>query len=237
MIELVVFDMAGTTVDEDNVVYKTVRAAINAAGYRFTQDQVQAAGAGKEKSQAIRDVLALDGKTHGEDEVAAIFADFKQRLEMAYANLNVTEQPGTSKVFAALRQRGIRVVLNTGYDRATAEGLVAKIGWTIGDDIDGLVTASDVTHGRPAPDMIQLAMTQTGVESPAAVAKIGDSAIDIDEGRNAGCGLTFGITTGAQTDSQLRTAEPTHVVNSLEEMLEVISNQGETAATQPESAE
>ena len=53
MIELVVFDMAGTTVDEDNVVYKTVRAAINAAGYQFTQDQVQAAGAGKEKSQAI----------------------------------------------------------------------------------------------------------------------------------------------------------------------------------------
>ena len=31
MIKLVVFDMAGTTVDEDNVVYKMVRAAINAA--------------------------------------------------------------------------------------------------------------------------------------------------------------------------------------------------------------
>ena len=47
MIKLVVFDMAGTTVDEDNVVYKMVRAAINAAGYRFSQEQVQAAGAGK----------------------------------------------------------------------------------------------------------------------------------------------------------------------------------------------
>ncbi len=80
MIKLVVFDMAGTTVDEDNVVYKTVRAAINAAGYLFSQDQVQQAGAGKEKSQAIRDVLALDGKPHSEVEVALIFDDFKRRL-------------------------------------------------------------------------------------------------------------------------------------------------------------
>ncbi|XZE52039.1 hypothetical protein SH139x_003717 [Planctomycetaceae bacterium SH139] len=58
MIQLVVFDMAGTTVDEDNMVYMTVRAAINAAGYQFTQEQVQEAGAGKEKSKAIRVVAA-----------------------------------------------------------------------------------------------------------------------------------------------------------------------------------
>ena len=122
MIKLVVFDMAGTTVDEDNVVYKTVRAAINAAGYQFTQEQVQTAGAGKEKAQAIRDVLALDGTTHTEGEVGIIFKDFKLRLATAYDTLAVTEQPGTSRVFAALRERGIRAVLNTGYDRATAEG-------------------------------------------------------------------------------------------------------------------
>jgi len=89
MIELVVFDMAGTTVDEDNVVYKTVRAAINAAGYDVTQEQVQAAGAGKEKSQAIRDVLALDAKQHADAEIDAIFADFRRRLNSAYDDLQV----------------------------------------------------------------------------------------------------------------------------------------------------
>ena len=124
MTELVVFDMAGTTVDENNVVYKTVRAAINAAGYSFTQQDVQSAGAGKEKSQAIRDVLALDGNEHSEEEIAKIFADFKVRLKQAYQDLNVTEQPAASEVFANLRERGIKVVLNTGYDRATAEGLI-----------------------------------------------------------------------------------------------------------------
>lgn len=223
MIKLVVFDMAGTTVDEDNVVYKTVRAAINSAGYAFTQDQVQAKGAGKEKSQAIRDVLAIDENDHGDEEVEAIFIDFKQRLASAYKTLDVKEQPGASDVFAKLREHGVKVVLNTGYDRTTAEGLIAKIGWSVGADIDGLVTASDVTNGRPAPDMIHLAMKQTGVSEASAVAKIGDSQIDIEEGKNAGCGSTFGITTGAQPESLLKESNPTAVLGSLAELLENIS--------------
>lgn len=223
MIELVVFDMAGTTVDEDNVVYKTVRAAINAAGYEFTQEQVQEAGAGKEKSQAIRDVLSLDGGSHSDDEVAAIFSDFKIRLASAYESLDVKEQPNASDVFATLRGKGIKVILNTGYDRATAEGLVKKIGWQIGDHIDGLVTASDVTNGRPAPDMIHQAMELVGIGDSTSVVKIGDSVIDIEEGKNAGCGFTFGITTGAQSESQLRTAEPSDVIDDLSQLIARIS--------------
>ncbi|SRR6056297_1791288 len=218
MVELVVFDMAGTTVDEDNVVYKTVRAAINAAGYGFTQEEVQAAGAGKEKSQAIRDVLALDAMPHTDEEVARIFGDFKQRLALAYEALDVREQPGATVVFAKLRQQGVKVALNTGYDRATAEGLVKKIGWTVGTDVDALITASDVEHGRPAPDMIHKAMELTGVSSSEAVVKVGDSEIDIAEGHNAGCGMMFGITTGAQGEAMLLRSNPTAVVDSLEEL-------------------
>lgn len=218
MIELVVFDMAGTTVDEDNVVYKTVRQAINAAGYDFSQDQVQAVGAGKEKSQAIRDVLALDGAEHSDTEIATIFSDFKVRLKTAYITLDVREQPGASDVFARLRSLGVKVVLNTGYDRATAEGLIAKIGWQIGSDIDGLVTASDVQEGRPGPGMIHKAMELTGVADSLHVAKVGDSQIDIEEGLNAKCGQTFGITTGAQTEEQLLKAGPTAVIQSLSEL-------------------
>ena len=221
-IQLVVFDMAGTTVDEDNVVYKTVRAAINAAGYDFTQDQVQAAGAGKEKSQAIRDVLALDGADHSDDEVAAIFADFRSRLKVAYDNLDVKEQPGATAAFAKLREIGIKSVLNTGYDRKTAENLIHKIGWTIGQEIDGLVTASDVAVGRPGPEMIHKAMSMTGVSASEAVVKVGDSQIDIEEGKNGNCGMTFGITTGAQTEAQLREAGPTAIVSSLAHLVDKI---------------
>lgn len=222
MIKLVVFDMAGTTVDEQNVVYKTVQAVINEAGYNYSLDQVLEHGAGKEKKQAIRDVLALDGKEHSDEEVSAIFANFKPRLGQAYDELDVREQPGASEVFQKLREADIKVVLNTGYDRKTAESLVSRIGWEIGKDIDSLVTASDVENGRPGPDMIYKAMADTGIESASQVAKIGDSQIDIHEGQNAGCGLTFGVTTGSQTAELLHAANPTHVVDNLSEMLDIV---------------
>lgn len=35
-IKLVVFDMAGTTIDEDNPVYKTVQKAVNEYGYNVS---------------------------------------------------------------------------------------------------------------------------------------------------------------------------------------------------------
>ena len=52
--------------------------------------------------------------------------------------------------------------------------------------------------------------------------KIGDSCIDIEEGKNAGCLLNIGITTGAQTEIQLMEAKPDYIVHSLTEMLEIL---------------
>jgi beta-phosphoglucomutase-like phosphatase (HAD superfamily) len=46
MTKMVVFDMAGTTVDENMIVYKTLQKAINAEGYDFTMEQVLTEGAG-----------------------------------------------------------------------------------------------------------------------------------------------------------------------------------------------
>lgn len=222
MIKMVVFDMAGTTVDEDNVVYKTLQKAINATGYTFTLEQVLEFGAGKEKLQAIKDILPLDGQIHSEEEAFRIFDNFKVLLKNAYEILDVKEQIGATDVFGQLKEKGIKVVLNTGYNRETAERLVQKIGWEEGVNFDALITASDVVLGRPNPDMIIKAMNTLGVENAQEVVKIGDSAIDIEEGKNADCGMTFGVTTGAQTATQLETAKPTHIVDSLQEMLKVV---------------
>ena len=40
MIRMVVFDMAGTVIDENNVVYKTLLEAIKASGYELTLEEV-----------------------------------------------------------------------------------------------------------------------------------------------------------------------------------------------------
>ena len=71
--------------------------------------------------------------------------------------------------------------------------------------------------------MIWAAMAHFGVKDARQVAKIGDSIADIEEGKNAGCGIAAGITTGAQTAEQLQTAAPTHVLDSLEALLPLLA--------------
>lgn len=222
MITLVVFDMAGTTVNENNVVYKTVHRAITEAGYTVSFEQVLANGAGKEKLQAITDILKIDLGIDDAQLAKDIHKKFVVMLVEAYDNLAVQPEAGAEKVFAALKAAGIHVALNTGYDSKTARSLLVKLGWVEGQQIDLLVTASDVPNNRPKPDMIQFAMHHFGITDGAQVVKVGDSAIDIEEGQNAGCGLSIGVTTGAHTREQLAAAHPNFIINGLVELLAIV---------------
>jgi phosphoglycolate phosphatase-like HAD superfamily hydrolase len=96
-------------------------------------------------------------------------------------------------------------------------------------EFDGLITATDVAHNRPYPDMIWLAMKQFGISDAREVAKVGDSVIDIEEGVNAGCSVNIGITTGAHTRQQLQSVKPDYIIDNLLELLPLINK--DTAPT------
>lgn len=222
-IQLVVFDMAGTTVDEGNVVYKTVQKVINDEGYAVSLNDVLNYGAGKEKYQAIFDVLTHCTNSDTIELTAQkAFSNFKPALERAYASLDVKSFEGTETLFTDLRNNNIKVVLNTGYDFITANNLLTKLGWSVGETIDAMVTSDDVQNGRPDGDMILKAMEITGIKDPEKVLKVGDSAIDIEEGKSANCGMTAGVLTGAQTREQIQHANPTLILNSLTELRAIL---------------
>jgi phosphonatase-like hydrolase len=210
-------------VNEQNIVYKTLQQAINAYGFDFSLEQVLAEGAGKEKLQAISSVLSAFAGNHDHGLADAIFGRFTVMLNDAYETLQVTEQHNATALFHSLREKGIQVALNTGYREDTANKLIEKLGWRQGREFDCLVTASDVKHNRPQPDMIQLAMQRLNIAESRQVVKVGDSTIDIEEGKNAGCGITVGITTGAHTREQLATASPDHIINDLMELLPILN--------------
>jgi phosphonatase-like hydrolase len=222
MTKMVVFDMAGTTVDENMIVYKTLQKAINAEGYDFTMDQVLTEGAGKEKKDAIRSILRVYAQKEDDALTDRVYEDFVKLLEKAYDTQDILPQANAEELFGQLRQREILVVLNTGYNEKTAKTLVGKLGWEKGEEFDDLITATDVARSRPYPDMILLAMKHFGITDAQSVLKVGDSMIDIEEGINAGCGMNIGITTGAHTRQQLQSAGPDHIIDNLLELLPLI---------------
>lgn len=222
MIKMVVFDMAGTTVDEDNVVYKTLQSEINKAGFNFSLEEVLSAGAGKEKLQAIKDIVGLENDLVDDATTNKIYNSFADALATAYNSFELKPQPGAAEIFKSLKEKNILVVLNTGYNKQTATAILDKLHWQTGNQIDGLITAGDVENNRPNPDMILLAMQKFGIKNADEVVKVGDSAIDIEEGKNAGCKLSIGITTGAHTYQQLDKAKPNHIIHHLVDLLPLI---------------
>ncbi|MEM7510287.1 MAG: HAD-IA family hydrolase [Bacteroidota bacterium] len=222
-ISMAIFDMAGTVVDEQNLVYKTIQKSFQEKGFDVGLDKVFEACAGKEKFFAISSLLeAIDPHLSINQIGSDIFSNFKKKLVSAYQKEAVAPMPGSEEVFKYLSERGISVVLNTGYDRSTADLLFQRLGWVKHPYISDLITATEVIHGRPAPDMILLAMENAQIKDANQVIKIGDSQIDVEEGQNAGCQLSIGITTGAHTYEQLLEAKPDAILTHLNELVPLL---------------
>lgn len=219
-IELLVLDMAGTTIDEDNVVYKTLMNAVNDYGYNVSLVEVLSSCAGKEKFDAIRTLLEEIGGR--KDHAETIFKDFSEKLKIAYQNLDVKPIQGVEDFLLKVRATGKKLVLNTGYSSEIAQQLIQKLDWKENVHFDALITADDVTASRPNPDMIFLAMKKFGIDDPKKVLKAGDSAIDIEEGKNAGCGMIVGVLSGAQNSSELEKAKPDYIFERISDVENIL---------------
>jgi phosphonatase-like hydrolase len=222
MIELVVFDLAGTTVHDGDAVNACFRATLAAWGIEAEPAAVNTV-MGLPKPEAIRILLDQFGRPCGVapsvEAINAIHEDFTHRMCRYYADdPAVREVPGASAAFAALRRGGIKVALNTGFFRPIADVLLTRLGWRSPDVIDAAVTSDEVPRGRPHPDMIRHLMAQLDIQDTRRVAKVGDTRADLEEGTNAGCGLVIGVTTGSLSREALRACPHSHILESVAEV-------------------
>jgi phosphonatase-like hydrolase len=222
-IELVVFDMAGTTVYDGDTVHNALLAALAGAGIVATRDEVNAV-MGMPKPVAIRRLASTHRATPPPDEeLAAIYADF-ERLMLTYyrTDPSVRETDGAESVFRELRARGIKVALDTGFRRAIVDAILSRLGWD-STVIDASVASDEVDRGRPHPDLIHRAMEATGVRDVTHVAKVGDTPADLLEGDAAGCRLVVGVTTGSHARAELEGHPHTHLIASLRELPVIVA--------------
>ena len=216
---LAVFDMAGTTVSNSDLVVDALVQTLHVHGHVAQPEQARAL-MGYPKPQAIRILL-------GEGSAAAADAALVERMHQEFigsmvesyrCNPDVAPMPAAEDCFAALRARGIKVALNTAFSRNIAQVIVERFGWFERGVIDDLIATDEVAAGRPAPDMIRALMARHGVGDAAAVLKVGDTEVDIKEGRNAGAGLVVAVTTGAFDRATLQAYAPDHILDSLAQL-------------------
>ncbi len=221
-IQLVIFDIAGTTLEDKNYVGMHIEAAMRQHGYEASQDDIREV-MGIEKPVAIRILLTKSLKSHGikDDLVNEIHQTYLQQMLLFYReDTRVREIEGTSAVFRKLKEAGLKIGLDTGFDRNTADLIIDRLGWR--DVIDASVTSDEVENGRPEPDMGLKLMEILGIDRPEFVAKVGDTISDLGEGSALGCKYNIGVTSGAYTEGQLKTFPHTHIIESIRSLPPIV---------------
>lgn len=217
-IELVIFDLAGTTVKDNKDVHRVLQQALRQHDVTISVEDANDV-MGIPKPVAIEQLLRkryTGPKSVNEkwiDEIHRVFV--QQMIDFYKHDASVGEKDGASDTFRMLKERKLKVVVDTGFDRPITAPLLERLGWQKANLIDASVTSDEVPRGRPYPDMIFRAMELTGIRDARAIAKVGDTASDLQEGNAAGCSLVIGVTTGAFTREQLLKEKHTHLISSL----------------------
>ena len=199
-IKLIVLDMAGTTVYEGGIVYKTIVSTIRSYQISIEDDEIKN-WYGVNKTEVLKFFLNRSGQD--DTKLRRMLSDFKTNLKKNYfedKNIKLIDE-NLLDLFTNLRSRGIKIALNSGFSVDIQEALIDNL--NLRDYIDGYISSESVPHGRPEPFMIQTLMKRFGVDDPKHVLKIGDSINDILEGKNADCYKSIGVLSGAETRENL----------------------------------
>ena len=233
-IELVVLDMAGTTVTDQHEVEACFAKAARLTGIEATDEEILAV-----QGLAKRFVFQLFwrkqlGESHPEVErrVDESYALFKEILEEHYHTHPVIPTEGCLALFNYLHENKIKIALTTGFYRVVTDIILEKLGWLEGLDENRVGTAStviqasissdEVEQGRPHPLMIQKAMRLLGVTDSKHVINVGDTPSDLQSGKAASVFLNLGVTNGTHTTAQLISHPHDALIGSIDEIVNVI---------------
>lgn len=213
---MVVFDMAGTTVKDENEVERCFIEAAESTGLGYSVNEIiSMMGWPKRLVFEILWKQNLPGASDEEvqNKIEISYARFKEVLEKHYLTQPVLPVDSILNLFTFLKSKKIKIVLTTGFYRDVTDIILKRLFWDKGLDenyigngstiIDLSISGDQVKNGRPSPEMIQRAMRIFGIDNPKKVIKIGDTPLDLQAGKNANCLFSLGVTNGTHTREQL----------------------------------
>lgn len=214
--KMIVCDMAGTTVNEGGIVYKTLYKTINNYGIHIEEDDIKS-WYGVNKTEVLNHFINQDPNFSQKQGVLPILLNnFKNNLKESYFNDNNNIKLIHSELptfFNYLRNNGVKVVLNSGFSKDIQESIINKL--EMQNFIDGYISSEEVESGRPQPYMIHELMNRYNILDPQEIIKVGDSINDILEGKNANCYKSIGVLSGAESEENLRKADADLILNNV----------------------
>jgi pyrophosphatase PpaX len=207
---VVLFDLDGTVIDSGSIILASMRhAAAEVLGREFADEQLMAAVGGPGLEAQMRE---LDPERV--DELVRVYRAHNEPLhEQLVCCL------GMDDVLLRLADEGRRLGIVTAKRRATVELAFARV--PLGHLFDVVVGGDETTRHKPDPEPILRALELLGAR-PDEAAYVGDSPFDVAAAKAAGVHAVAVTWGGIHGRERLEAEGPDAVVDSAEELLDVL---------------
>ncbi|MFC7049579.1 HAD family hydrolase [Emcibacter nanhaiensis] len=166
--ELVIFDCDGVLVDSEPIANRVLRDALAREGLKMTLAEVVSEFVGLSMTSVVKRAEELLGRP-----LPADFLDRVQAETFEVFHRELTAVEGIHDVVAHLKEQGIKSCVASSGDFAKMEVTLGLTG--LKDDFDGRIfSSSQVSRGKPWPDLYLFAANQMGVD-PALCLVVEDS--------------------------------------------------------------
>lgn len=210
--KLAVFDCDGTIVDSQHSILACMSAAFERSGYKAPSIAEVRRVVGLPLSRAI-EVLAPDGAP-----IADMTSDYSAAWTEAHNSRGLSEPlyDGILGVFDSLGADGWVLGVATG---KSMRGLERT--FMLHDIAHRFVTlqTSDRARGKPDPEMLENAMSDTGAR-PEDTVMIGDTTFDIEMARRAGV-RAIGVAWGYHAPEELQSVGAHGIAETMSDLLEL----------------
>jgi len=193
-LKAVILDWAGTTVDFGSLApLRTMQKVFARANLQVDDSDIRR-HMGLPKKDHLRSILRtpkvqedwtrVHRRCPSEDDVEQLYKEFIP-LQFSCLLEYSAVIPGVVEATQRFRRRGLKIGTTTGYTREMLD-LLVEASKKAGYAPDCNLSPGDVGSGRPDPYMIYESAVRLQVHPMSAIAKIGDTPADIQEGLNAG---------------------------------------------------
>jgi HAD superfamily hydrolase (TIGR01509 family) len=175
----VIFDNDGLTLDTE-VTWTRAESALYARyGVEFTLDHKREMLG----TSGARSALTMERHLEQEGRGRELHAELRALVRAELDGAGVEPMPGARELIGALRDHGVPVGLATNSGREFATRALRSAG--VLDCFDAVVSAEEVDHPKPAPDVYLTAAARLGAD-PAACVALEDSETGVAAARAAG---------------------------------------------------
>lgn len=213
-LKAVVFDVDGTLLDTRQFIFQAYEDTLKKFGYALPTRKEMSGQIGRSLEDCYR-AFALGGDIKALCLAHDAFQTLPGKLEL------VTAYPGVPEMLQELQDAHIKLAVFSSRKRSLVSSLQQA---GIAEFFEVIIQGDEVTNHKPHPEGLFKALA--GLEiAPTHAAMVGDAAVDILAGKAAPVALTIGITHGFGTREELETADPDHIVSSIDEIAPLLLGQ------------